>query len=102
MATWSLGAPALRHCVYLLCFAGDEVADGLAEEAGQQGVEGRLLLQEAVQRLQQALVPPELVVDVVHVRGQEFAGDVRVPMRGGWGGGGDTVRRANTERVPQA
>ena len=59
------GVPALFWGVlrapsqpYLLCFAGDEVADGLAEEAGQQGVEGGLLLQEAVQRLQQALVSP--------------------------------------------
>lgn len=64
---------------HLLCFPSDEAADGLAEETGQQGVQGRLLVQEAVEDIPQSLVSPQPVADLGHVRGQQLAGRVRVP-----------------------
>lgn len=52
---------------HLLGLASDEVADGLAEEAGQQRIEGRLLQQEAIEPLQQGVVPRQLLIDLAHI-----------------------------------
>ena len=57
----------------------NENAEDLGEEAGQQGVEGGLVLQEPIQLPQEALVFAQPVIDLAHVRGQEFTGYVGVP-----------------------
>lgn len=63
----------------LLRLPGDEVADGLAEETGQQRVQGWLMVQEVIEDVQQSLVPSEPVVDLRHIRRQQFTGCVGVP-----------------------
>lgn len=67
--------------MYLLGLPGDEVADGFAEEAGQERVEGRVLLQEVVEHLEEGLVGDQLVVDDGHVGCQELTGDVGKPFK---------------------
>lgn len=64
---------------HLFCFPCNEVPDGLAEEAGEQGVQGGLVVQEVVEDVEQGLVPAQFVVDLRHVRGQQLAGRVGVP-----------------------
>lgn len=59
----------------------NEVANGLAEKTGEQRVERRLVVQEAVKKVQQRLVPAQSVVDLRHVTRQQLAGRVRVPRR---------------------
>lgn len=64
---------------YLFCFPCNEVPDGLAEEAGEEGVQGGLVVQEVVEDVEQGLVPAQFVVDLRHVRGEQLAGRVGVP-----------------------
>lgn len=52
---------------YLLSFPGDEIADGFAEEACQERVERRVLLQEVIEDLQERLVPAQFVVNYGHI-----------------------------------
>lgn len=66
---------------YLLSLPGNEVANGLAEETGEQRIEGRLTVQEVVKKVQQSLVPSQSVIDLRHVTRQQLTGRVWVPAR---------------------
>lgn len=54
-------------CVYLVCFTCNQVADGLAEERGQQGIKGRLLLQKVVELLQKGFISTQLIINKSHI-----------------------------------
>lgn len=53
--------------LYLFGFSGNKIADGFAEEAGQQRVEGRVLLQEVVEHLEERLIPTQLIIYNGHI-----------------------------------
>lgn len=63
---------------YLFSFSCNEITNGLAEETGEQRVEGRLTVQEVVKNVQQSLIASQPVVDLWHVARQQLAGCVRV------------------------
>lgn len=54
-------------CLYLVCFPCNQVADGLAEEGGQQGIEWWLLLQKVVELLQKGFISTQLIIDKSHI-----------------------------------
>lgn len=66
-------------CVYLVCFTCNQVADGFAEEGGQQRIKRGLLLQKMVELLQKGFVSTQLIIDKSHIRGQELTGNVWKP-----------------------
>lgn len=66
---------------YLFRFSCNEIPNSLTEETGKQRVEGRLVIQEVIEDVQQSFIPSQLVVDLRHVGGEQFAGCVRVPAR---------------------
>lgn len=66
---------------HLLCFSGDESADGLTEERGQQGVNGRCLLYEIIERVEQRLVSAHFIVDEGHITRQQLTCYVSVSVR---------------------
>ena len=55
---------------YLFSFSCNEITNGLAEETGEQRIEGRLTVQEVVKNVQQSLIPSQPVVDLWHVARQ--------------------------------
>lgn len=58
---------AVTPHLYLLCFPGYQIADGFAEEAGQQRIQGRVLFQEVVEHLEKRLVPTQLIIYNGHI-----------------------------------
>lgn len=64
---------------YLLSFSGDEIANGFAEEAGQERVERWVLLQEVIEDLQERLVSAQFVVNNGHIWSQELTSNVGEP-----------------------
>lgn len=73
--------PRGRGRLYLFSLSRNEVANGLAEKTGEQRIERRLVVQEAVKKVQQRLVPAQSVVDLRHVTRQQLTGRVRVSRR---------------------
>lgn len=65
---------------HLVCFTCNQVADGFAEEGGQKGIKGRLLLQKVVELLQKGFISTQLIIDKGHIRGQELTGNVWKPV----------------------
>lgn len=55
--------PVLKpFMTYLFGFSSNEIADGFAEEAGQQRIEWGVLFQEVVEDLEKRLVSTQLII----------------------------------------
>jgi len=66
---------------YLFRFSCNEIPNSLTEETGKQRVQRRLVIQEVIEDVQQSFIPSQLVVDLRHVRGQQFTGCVWISGR---------------------
>lgn len=75
----AFGLSAPCWLTYLFGLASYEDGQDLGEEAGQERVERRLVLEEAVQLHQQFLVFSQSVVDLAHVRGKQLTRYVGIP-----------------------
>ena len=96
---------------YLFCLPGNEHPQRPTEITGEQRIERRIALHERIQLLHQRLVGRNGLVELRHLAGQDFGGDVRqfessglVQIRRGLHGDqgqqfGEDVRKAKAETV---
>lgn len=65
--------------IHLLGFPADQVAKGFAEEGGEERVKRRLLLQEAVKRVQERVISAHFIINDRYVTREQLARCVGVP-----------------------
>ena len=71
----------MRVSRHLVCLAIDKNAHDFAEKASKQRVEAVTTLQEAIESVQEGLICTQGIVDLGHIRGQDFTGYTRVPRK---------------------